>query len=385
MRIAHLTFSLITLLATNSLAEPMPGDQLPPSAREQALGGSIPSMCDNLDAIFCNPAGIGGLNADTSNKSWFRKLYYPHVTASSNENLYKTINDIRKVNAGTDSEAGRMVVADNAGKRQYGRANFFAGGIVRRFAVVGFSDAQVSAIPRVDDSNIIDYKYLSLSGGGIGGSYQSSNNMFNVGYFGYYADLKTSSNLISYDSVIDNVLRQENLKDNAQLFNGFGHNIGVGIRPSKSLEPSIGISATNVGDTTFKRDGEELEGEVSEVKIKQKVNASYSVSPYLGKKLSKYIKLTPLIAASDLTNDGLEIRHKVSYGIELAIAGEGSFASLSLRYGRNLGGSSYGALLNGGLIGLEISNGYSIIDRHAATIEYEKRLVGSVFVNLAEF
>ena len=58
------------------------------SIRANAMGGALSTIADDTDALYYNPAGIGGLGFDNKQERmpFFRSLLFPYVGASANKN-----------------------------------------------------------------------------------------------------------------------------------------------------------------------------------------------------------------------------------------------------------------------------------------------------------
>ena len=56
------------------------------STRANAMGGALSTIADDLDALYYNPAMIGGLGYDSQSnkKSAWQGLYFPYAGASIN-------------------------------------------------------------------------------------------------------------------------------------------------------------------------------------------------------------------------------------------------------------------------------------------------------------
>ncbi len=346
------------------------------SNRAAAMGGAIGSLSDNLDATFQNPAGIGGLDVPAGgNKSWFRKIYFPHVTAAGNTNARSFLSEMRSSGASTDSTAGKAVIDARAGIRDYGRTTAVGGAVLGRLMLIPYTDIQAASTPIGGGTEQLDLHYRTMSGIGYGFSMQDSKNTFSIGYFGYTANRKDVDGTFTYDELTTSEQRNEVLAPYTHQYEGQGSNFGVIWRLGKKGAPALGVSTKNAGGTRFKsKSGDET------LTVKENIQTTMAISPEIGKTGA----LNFVIGMDQLMNNQVSATKKFHVGSELELGGRGSYATFSLRAGYNAAGPSGGILLNLGLIGFEATTYCIDISNTNAKVS-ERRLSGSMFINVADF
>src|SRR5690606_16108927 len=124
-----------------------------------AMGGAIAPFADDLDALYHNPAGIGGRRWGKRKVPWVRKLYFPAAYSTSNKNATKLNQDFRDQEGARSRTVGEAIIDAHAGKRQYARVGGALGLVLGRTAVMPFYDSQIAAVSHGDGTNLIDTLY----------------------------------------------------------------------------------------------------------------------------------------------------------------------------------------------------------------------------------
>lgn len=345
------------------------------SPRAAGMAGAVITVVDDLDAAFHNPAGIGGLDWEKKKVPLIRKLYFPHVSAAGNNRSADLIKEIRSERASSDSTVGKALVDAHGGERQYARIGMLGGMVFGRTMVAPFTDIQMAATSHGEGSDLIDLNYRTLTGAGAGFSAQDASGAISVGYFGYTAQRSDTVGTFTYDEIVDKEQRTAAFDDVTTKSSAIGHNAGLIWRLGKKARPTLGVALKNVGDTRYV-----AKGEGEDVIQQQDLSIGFSLSPDLG----RVGRLNFVLEADKLEHDELSFTEKYRVGAELLLGGLGSYATLALRAGYNDAGATGGLSLNLGLIGLEAaSHGVDIGAGNEKVIE--RRFVGSLFVNVAEF
>lgn len=347
------------------------------STRAESMGGAIPTLADDKDALFENPAGIGGMRWGKQKTPWVKKLYFPWAAASANaasQDLYK---EVKNQGAIDDSTVGKAVIDAQAGKRQYARVNTGLGLVFGRTAVVPFYDTQIAATAKGDGTNLIDFHEISTSGVAYGFSASDKAETFTLGYSGYVVTRSVLAGDLLYDDIIDKDLRKEAMKANTTGYSATGHNVGFNWRMGKAGSPTLGIVMRNAGGTKYKV----TKGDGEATTAKQDLTTAFSVSPQVGKTGEFNLSL----AADRLLDSDVSFVKKGHLGAELLLwGGSGSYARVALRGGVNAAGGSGGLSFNLGLIGADAGiNSVDIGVGNAKVVE--RRAVGQVYVNVADF
>jgi hypothetical protein len=347
-----------------------------PSPRANAMGGAIGTVADDLDAAFHNPAGIGGLNQKAEAQApIIRKFYFPAVTVEANQHAPTLIHDLKKSGASNDGAVGQTVIDSHADERNYARANVATGMVLGRGMVLPFSDTQMATTPRGENSGILDTHYRNMNGIGYGLSVQSPDGGISLGYFGYAATRQVTEGALMYADIIDASKRKEALKAASQTYSGTGNNAGAIWRMNYRGSPTLGLNVKNAGDTTFKAKGGE------QLRIKQDVQSSFSLSPHLG----RFGVMNFVAEADSLERKSTPFSKKYHLGMELLLGKRpGSYSVFALRTGYTAAGPSAGLALHLGLIGFDVSV-YSVDISADSSRVVERRASATAFVNVAEF
>ena len=351
-----------------------------PSSRAQGMGGALLPVADNLDAIFQNPAGIGGQVHSQGHFDdkvpWIRQLYFPALSVGANMHAAKLVNELRSDGASSDSVIGKAAVDSHANQRQYGRATMATGVVVGRAIFAPFSDTQVAAVPTGDSLNTIETRYRMTAGVGYGLSIQDSKERMVVGYSGYLANIKDVVATPSYDQLISSSQLPSALSGESHAYHGHADNFGVNWRPSLWGRPTLGMVIKNVGVARFRH-----QGQGDDLVEAQQTRVGLSLSPSLSKS-----GVMNIVGEFDQVENGqIPIRKKLHLGTELQIGGMGSYAAFSLRVGLNAAGPSAGLGINLGLVGCEASLYYVDLAPEAYTGLLEQRSSLTIYVNVAEF
>ncbi len=346
------------------------------STRAESMGGAIPTIADDRDALFENPAGIGGVHWGKQKAPLVRKLYFPYGSLSANQASTALLKDLRGKGGIDDSTVGKAIVDANAGDRQYARANTGLGLVFGRVIALPYYDAQVAATAKGAGTNLIDYRQVSTSGIAYGVSASDAAETIALGYSGFVSSRSELKGAFLYDDMINKTARTQLMKDNTTSSRAIGHNVGVTWRMGKAASPSLGLVLKNAGGTKYRV----TKGTAETQTVKQDLTAAFSISP----QFRKTGELNLSLAADRLMDSDVSFVKKYHVGTELLLGGIGSYATLGLRGGLNSAGPSGGISLNIGLIGLDA--GVNAIDiglgNDRAT---EHRVVGTVYVNVADF
>ncbi|TWW09982.1 hypothetical protein E3A20_08870 [Planctomyces bekefii] len=344
--------------------------------RTTAMGGASITVADDLDAAFANPAGIGGLNLNRKDAPYLRKLYFPWLGLGANAKSAKLYREFKDQGGGSDSTIGRAIVDAHSGDAQYARANFALGMVFGRTLLVPFADSQLAAVAQGSGTDAIDVRYRGTSGVGYGFSAQDPAGRISIGYFGFAASRKETQGVFSYNEFTDSSARKAAIKESSINYEGVGQNVGIIWRIAETARPTFGLNLKNAGDTVYTSSSEEHEDLIET----QDLNLGFSVSPKLGSNSS----FNFVVQADHLLDYEFPTKKKYHIGLELCLAGFGSYSTMSLRSGYNDDGPSAGLSLNVGLVALE-SSVYSVdigVDNEKMV---EQRYMTTLMVNVAEF
>lgn len=356
-----------TVLDDNAFASP----------RASALGGSISSMADDMDAAWHNPAGIGGFGLGKGKIPLARKVYFPHVLIGANANTYSLNRSFRNQDAASDPAVGKSLLAASDGERQFFRNTLSAGAVVGRFMFLPYYDTQLAAVPALEDNSSIDVAYRTRAGQGFGFSFTEPKGLVSIGFFRNQFRQSEATGTATYEQLITKSERDTFISDNKQVFNVVDDTVGVLWRMSDKLAPTLGLTTHHFNNTTFSSATEGVDSYVQ----KQDMTVGFSMTP----KDKGDVKIAFCVEADHLMQKEIALSKKTHAGVELFVGDmPGSYAQAALRAGWENAGPSFGLFLNGGLVNLEISSrAEDIGDGNKRVIE--RRLNGTVFVNVAEF
>jgi len=349
------------------------------TTRANGLGGALSTIADDLDALYYNPAGIGGLGySNRSPKAPFvRGLYFPYAGGSINANAQSTQKQFNAKGAQNDASAGSAVMDANAGKRQYARASFIPMGLLLgRTAIVPIIDHQIAAVPAVNSPGDVKMRYRTFSGMMLGTSVADNSNRFALGVSQAMGTIQETSGTFKYVDMVDVDKRKAILAQNRATYAAKSTNVGMTIRVPKSVTPTFSVVARNMGNTK----NTSSETATEPLVYHEDLTAGFSISPELG----KFARVNMLIEGGYLTQKSMAAKKKIRGGVELLLGGDTGHSVLGVRVGGNDAGASYGAHLNLGLIGLEAES-------HAVDIGVdnerliERRGSAIIFINVASF
>jgi hypothetical protein len=348
------------------------------STRASALGGSIASMADDMDAAWQNPAGIGGFGLGKDSKVPFaRKVYFPHILIGANSNTYSMNRSFKSNDAADDPAVAKSLLAAAEGKRQYFRNTLSAGAVLGRFMFLPYYDTQLAAVSAADDNSTISTAYRIRSGTGYGFSFSEPKGLVSVGIFRNVFTQTDVTGDATYDQLITKSERSSFISDNKKQFTGTDDTVGVLWRMSEKLAPTLGMTLHHFNGTKYTSgtDG------VDSYSVPQDLTIGFSMAP----KNKGEARVTLCIEADRLLQKEITLEKKIHTGVELTLGRlPGSYAAAALRAGWEYAGPSMGLFLNGGLINLEISSRAEDIGAGNKRV-IERRLNGTVFVNVAEF
>lgn len=349
------------------------------SPRAIGLAGAIGPVADDIEAIYFNPAGIGGFGWDGANPPALRKLYFPFAGVAANSNATKLNSDFGKEDGARDASIGSAIVDAHSGNRQYGRVSLGLGAIIKRTAIVPFHDQQMAAIAQGGGTDLVDLRHRSVSGIAWGTSIADpSASAFSIGVGGQYASVEQVEGEFAYLDLVNRDARTDAIKDHTYKFSGHALNVGLLWRFSKEAGTTLSVAARNAGNTRYTAAKPE---EYDDLVIKEDLAVGFAMAPKLGRSG----RLKWIIEATRLSDDEVTLRKKLKTGLEYLLGGgPGSYATFGVRTGYNSAGISAGLSLNLGILTLEAASQAEDIGLSNDRV-IERRNVGAVTVNVADF
>ena len=348
------------------------------SARAAALGGSIASMADDMDAAWENPAGIGGFGLGNATKVPFaRKVYFPHIVIGANSNTYSMNRSFRNDDAAADPAVAKALLAAAEGERQYFRNTLSAGAVLGRFMFLPYYDTQLAAVSAADENTTISTAYRIRSGTGVGFSFSEPKGLVSVGVFRNTFTQTDVAGDATYDQLITASERTAFISDNNKEFAATDDTVGVLWRMSEQLAPTLGLTVHHFNGTRY---SSKTEG-VDSYTVSQDLTIGFSMTP----KNHGDFRVAFCVEADRLLQKEVSLSKKIHTGLEMTFGSmPGSYSMAALRAGWENAGPSFGLFLNGGLLNVEISSRAEDIGAGNKRV-IERRLNGTVFVNAAEF
>jgi hypothetical protein len=306
------------------------------SARPAYLGGAFTAVADDQNALFFNPAGLAYLD------STFAALLDNEVKLSvGTGGLSSIIDDISKAitlfeqissQQNTATKIDKIVELGELFSSRTGYLGARSQGYLARkswgFAYTQSFDAGLGVhaklLPETLDLAVISdfdlraaYAHKLLDG------------KVSLGVAPYYR-LRGQGGQANLG--LADAFSQDALKEQVAVGQGFGADLGLMIRPVKSMEPTFGLAILNIGDTKFYDAPEALKQETGTNKkpdpLKQVVNAGFSITPVEGRafvRLSGELReINRPTAAEYKPAFGLETGFRSSYVRTLAGLGWGN-------------------------------------------------------------
>ena len=232
-------------------------------ARPLAMGNAFVSIADDYNALLYNPAGIARL------KEWDGELI--QATLFVGANTMGSADELVKL--GGDPQLSKILefFESNAGEPQHVGVNITPHLIFKNF---GFG-LSISSQTTITTHNDIDVEFQSKNEILLPIVYAHNflGERLSVG-----ATLKPRM-LVSIDQSFnaETVSDADNAKDVAKAGAGIGFDAGILFTPVKKMEPTLGISITDIGGTSFKEQGSDGTGKPSS--IISSVNTGFSLKP----------------------------------------------------------------------------------------------------------
>jgi hypothetical protein len=364
-----------TIIDTETILDPSPFS----SCRASGMGGALSTVADDLDALYYNPAGIGGLGFKPQKDKLpaVRGIIFPYASGSINENARSTQRKFKANGAQSDASAGAAILDANTGKRQYARASFIPMGfLVGRTAAVPIIDHQIAAASVAGSPGQVKMRYRTISGVMLGSSIADNGNRFSLGVSRLVGTLEETAGTFAYVDMVDVDKRKEILKANRKTYNSNSTNVGMMMRIPKSVTPTLSIVARNVGNS----ENPAKDPSQKPLVYQEDLTAGFSISPDIG----KIGRFNLVLESGFLTQKHMAGKKKMRGGLELLLGGDTGKSLFGLRFGGNNAGGSAGMHLNIGLIGVEA-------EVHAIDVGIdndrviERRASGTFYINVASF
>lgn len=312
------------------------------------MGGAAIAVADDGDALFLNPAGIGGEDGERS-KTILRGAQFPNATVGANRytlGLYRAYRDAKEKSTAVE----RTILEARERDVVYGYASMFpyltilrfqmgllasawGEGYVTRHDTPRASAYSTKEAPLSYDRTITAYG-MSQTGAVAGFSLPYKQTGFSLGVAGRYA-MRTSF----YRDVeaSGETARKEGERYSSSLnaTRGVGVDVGALWNIRAAGGPALGLTLRDVGDTRYRGVRSSDHAEI------ERTNLGLGVS--LRPELAKEVALLFAADVQRITDGRLPLRDKVKIGFELGVGSLlGARAPFSLRAGHNTRAPSLG-------------------------------------------
>jgi len=308
--------------------------------RPMAMGNAYVAVADDYNALFYNPAGLARL------PSWSGELINPKVAVSTN--TIETAQSIQTLLAGSSNDTDKML---DLLQKNTGKSNYFEIGLTPHLVFPGFGfglgvdvganlnihrdiGIDVDAGPRV----VLPVAYarsffeerlsvgLAIKGVVEGGL----NHEFTINDISAFTKSKTDTAATSSGPKLD---------DFVQGGYGVGTDFGLLFTPVRTMQPTLGLSITDLGGTPFTKTNVSGQALAAPRTRLPSVNAGFSFRPLEGHGM--YL-LTAVDAHS--INQPVHYSKKFNVGVEWGV---GSILKIDtgLHQGQITGGFEFDILL----------------------------------------
>jgi hypothetical protein len=277
--------------------------------RPLGMGNAYVAVADDYNALFYNPAGLARL------KTWDGELLNPTMTVS--QSLIQNIMNASELASDFDStEAALAAFQEMSGQSQYVSIGLtphlifkgfgFGIGIENVNSLIAHNDIEIEANVGINVIAPISYARsvlddrlsLGITAKFVGrGGVDETFNIEDLAVFSKKSD--------------ENSGETKKLSDYAEGGYGVGVDTGLLFTPSEHMEPTIGISITDIGGTPYQKAsvvGTSIKAPAARL---PSVNTGISFKPWSTQR--SYILLA---ADSHAINHPVHYSHKVNFGFE---------------------------------------------------------------------
>lgn len=261
--------------------------------RPLAMGNAFVAVADDYNALFYNPAGLARL------KDWNGEILNPHFEVSAN-----TVSFLKDLNGLASGSSGDTTAVLDLLEKNTGKTHHFAAGLTPHFVMQGFGigaaielnttlaihreiATEVDFGPRVIvpvmfATNFLEDR-LSIGGGLKFVAKGGVDREFSINDIEAFTKENKTDDTAAVDPAAASTAVAEDkpeLKDYFEGGTGVGADVGMMFTPIKTMQPTLGISITDVGGTPYKKynvGGEALSAPDARL---PSVNVGISVMPY---------------------------------------------------------------------------------------------------------
>jgi len=291
----------------------------PAEAREQrwthfglrplGMGNAYVAVADDYNALFYNPAGLARL------KSWYLEVINPGVELA--DHTYKTINQVTGL---AKAQTGAISDTLNLFKDQTGRIQHLGGyltpyWVFKHFGVGIGLDISASLVPHSDVNIEFDAGSTVIAPVGLAFNFFDDRlslgaTLKMIGRAGVTQTLSVQSIATLASSASGG--NQLKVEDYVEAGKGHGMDVGLLFTPTKTMEPTLGVSIIDLGGSTYQGIGSFLQPQARQ----PAVNVGLSLKPWQTKWMSWLVS-----ADAHMINRPLHYSHKLNFGTEFDVAG----------------------------------------------------------------
>jgi len=239
-------FSFAALLALSSSSlQAAPLYEYYRGARAQAMGNAFVGLADDEQALFYNPAGLGGNQQFT--------FHYAVGDVGISTDIVKAYTDGSSGFAGLDADTLDLLM----GKNIYGGGTFTSTLMIPSFAIAFVGDAQfgLSSQNKAFPQQTLGYQFTNGIQAAVGFSVLKARKNKNDLRFGIGAKLLARRG--GYYLLPGTTMLNMGTTTIGEIVGNYGRGIGLDLgtqyvyKPSKNVRMSFGASYMDIGDTSF--------------------------------------------------------------------------------------------------------------------------------------
>lgn len=345
------------------------------SARAAGMGEALSPIAGGHEAIYYNPAGIGGLFTKPRQGA-VSELYMPYIGGSfdaTSVSLYQKLQQGQDI---SDPEVAAELLRAYEGDHPYGRMSVAPSITFKRVVLAYAYDVRAASTPHGPDSDALDVDYRTQSGPVLGFSLASRDQNFYLGLSTAYVERKEVIGSFPLVTVSSKSLRGEAFDAARRTYRGAPLHLGTIWHIPLRGRPSFSFVAKNLMGTRYQP------SDPSDVAYKdpEVLTLGFALSPSLG----RWGMMNWVLELDDLSGSETSFVEKLRTAAELTLGDSfGSRAGLAFRLGYAASGPSFGFGFNLGMIGVQVAATSEDIGIGGSRM-IERRGVVNLGINIAD-
>ncbi len=345
------------------------------SARAAGMAEALTPVADGPDAVYYNPAAIGGIRQ--KEEGTLSDFYFPYFSIAGDSHALALAKELRSGKNLEDDAVTTELLRTHSGANPYARVSLFPHAVYRRMFVGYTYDVRASSAPHADDATALDVDERSQRGPIIGYSLASDRKDLYWGLsIGYLERSETQGSfpLATLNQADD---RKRAFHEVNRIYKGSPIHTGVLWNfQQQGLRGSLGVVVRNLTGTRY----DSSSTDTPTYKDPEDLTIAASISPSLGR--WGYWNLVGQV--SELTRNDIETKEKFRLGSEWTFGDAfGSKSTCALRVGYRYAGLSWGASLRLGILGLNLAS-YPEDVGLGNTHVIERRSIVNLAINLVD-